>query len=1370
MKIYKKDSGSFVEATGITNDQIRAAFEYPHRNVYTVIQNLTLGTEIQGEVVGTGSISVNGSSALRRTISGLTLQTSESALAQDYNWVMTDEIRVFQGISNAATEHEIWYFNLGTYCLSTFSAAESVQGTKIDFSGKDKMVLLNGEQGGTFTVDTELHIKDNADGTTSLVPIADIIRQVVILAGIDPNKIHIEIEETTGRELLEYRGSTPMYIYGQIENNEADSPIEVVNDFTVMEDDQVYYTKSEKKAVSELDWGSSVTDVGISSGDQPAYSSYVSKIYGPGRNEYNNAQYITKVECGQVAGYKVVDLTYPGELKAAAGETVVSVLDKIVNVLGKEYEYFFDVDGEFYFQKKKALLSITRAKGSNQTFIFEDNNVTQKGNDVYQLYKKEWVVGATNFPFQKGEQYELVVAGKMSSDTGIDTHMGAYFVYSTSETSWKKSHGEIILPRQVDKIVENSQVFTYNPPSGCTKVSIQVYYRKPSGDGIPDENSSGCLITKVSLAENKNGVATIFDFSHASTDDTTAVHTFEDKQLLTSLNRQPKIENIKNDFTIWGTRPSASGKEGVPIHGRYIIDEAFKYYANGVDNIEEAIDSATGKKYWKWKAGADKTLTTTQDSDIICEQLYQMATHPGSSENSYVLVPPNKEYYKQLFPDVLYFWRQIYNPNETGTLYVTDSSITSGSMKPVYWFGDAVPEGLETDYQNIYTKFPHVSYSVTGTNSGTTNNYYYWNIALPTGISSSNVNSKLFVNNTILAITFDKANTSHTGCITLNMKDIGDVYDDNSIYPSGSSTKYGYPVYKNGRITDSNNQCCWAAGETVYFRFEEKPLETNDSSYTIGIWHYIKDLPEERENNYYTSLDGLIDLSAYEDVFDSNYNSIYDQIDCENNAMTRDNTNFFSVIRKTGEDGGLNKIRSYYYRELGTTSYKPLYEMVPKALAQPLMTGDKWNSQYTYLCYKDDTMEDYILVGAVQVGTTVYEGILEDNINWHDNSITISDLLSKDITGYREFNITGSINSVGNNGQFYLLSPVRSVMYPTSATYQGNYNPTTGVTHNSAVVIYKFKLQNYHKYGFYLKKEESDGNYSYSPWIKNWAATNKNTWRIVTGYNATDSTLTSVAALDTLSYNKAELYRREEHGEGDNITYTYHLLTPPEVEDKVYVQSQDSTADKIVIGANDNLFFTYYPCDWKGNLKTTGVVSQTKKHPVFASSWEYNAATGKRLTYERDPALLPFALTWITPQENDELNNCLVSKIGLKTLVKNEKSVTSLDYDAAPAIYFTTEPGEEFSMTPATEKLFVLSSQGISATEYLKNLLFEHSYCNETASVSTIPLYFLEPNNYIEITEGEKTYYYILSQFSIPLSYNGTMNLTLTRDKLARAN
>jgi len=39
---------------------------------------------------------------------------------------------------------------------------------------------------------------------------------------------------------------------------------------------------------------------------------------------------------------------YPGELIAAPGETVVSILDKIVKTFCG-YEYFFDINGRFVF-------------------------------------------------------------------------------------------------------------------------------------------------------------------------------------------------------------------------------------------------------------------------------------------------------------------------------------------------------------------------------------------------------------------------------------------------------------------------------------------------------------------------------------------------------------------------------------------------------------------------------------------------------------------------------------------------------------------------------------------------------------------------------------------------------------------------------------------------------------------------------------------------------------------------------------------------------------------------------------------------------------------------------------------------------------
>jgi hypothetical protein len=53
---------------------------------------------------------------------------------------------------------------------------------------------------------------------------------------------------------------------------------------------------------------------------------------------------------GDSIGYQYTDFVYPveGELASNAGDTIVSVLDKVKNTLGN-FEYFFDLDGNFRF-------------------------------------------------------------------------------------------------------------------------------------------------------------------------------------------------------------------------------------------------------------------------------------------------------------------------------------------------------------------------------------------------------------------------------------------------------------------------------------------------------------------------------------------------------------------------------------------------------------------------------------------------------------------------------------------------------------------------------------------------------------------------------------------------------------------------------------------------------------------------------------------------------------------------------------------------------------------------------------------------------------------------------------------------------------
>jgi hypothetical protein len=79
--------------------------------------------------------------------------------------------------------------------------------------------------------------------------------------------------------------------------------------------------------------------------------------------------------------------------------------------------------------------------------------------------------------------------------------------------------------------------------------------------------------------------------------------------------------------------------------------------------------------------------------------------------------------------------------------------------------------------------------------------------------------------------------------------------------------------------------------------------------------------------------------------------------------------------------------------------------------------------------------------------------------------------------------------------------------------------------------------------------------------------------------------------------------------------------------------------------------------------------------------------------------------------------------------------------------------------------MFSQSAQGKSAMDRISELLYNHSYCIENVSITSIPIYFLEPNKRIYIQDATSGINgdYLLTKFTVPLAYNGTMNLTATK-------
>ena len=81
------------------------------------------------------------------------------------------------------------------------------------------------------------------------------------------------------------------------------------------------------------------------------------------------------------------------------------------------------------------------------------------------------------------------------------------------------------------------------------------------------------------------------------------------------------------------------------------------------------------------------------------------------------------------------------------------------------------------------------------------------------------------------------------------------------------------------------------------------------------------------------------------------------------------------------------------------------------------------------------------------------------------------------------------------------------------------------------------------------------------------------------------------------------------------------------------------------------------------------------------------------------------------------------------------------------------------------EEMFSISAQGKSAKTKIDELINKHSYCTESVSISNIPIYHLEVNTKVQLYDNDTNINgdYIVSKISLPLAYNGIMNLTATK-------
>lgn len=309
--------------------------KYPHKVIHARL--LAIGYDdsihdaIEGQVTG-GSISISGESAIQRTCN-LTIIAKEGQEITDASWAFKNKFKVEIGVENHIdpSYDDIIWFRQGTFIVKSFNKSIQANGSiSVSISGMDKMCMLNGSIGGTLTSDVNFgemdYINENGDIITEKVPIYRIIQKALQQFGGERlENIIIKDLPANGYELWTYRGDNPMYMFREV-IKDSDNNITGGNirDMTVEEEIKV---------------------------DQYYYPNALDPEYNNGATERNGYQ-IIKIDYGMTAGYRPTELVYPGDLIVNAGGAVTTVLDNIAKMLGA-YEYFYNVEGQFVFQKKE---------------------------------------------------------------------------------------------------------------------------------------------------------------------------------------------------------------------------------------------------------------------------------------------------------------------------------------------------------------------------------------------------------------------------------------------------------------------------------------------------------------------------------------------------------------------------------------------------------------------------------------------------------------------------------------------------------------------------------------------------------------------------------------------------------------------------------------------------------------------------------------------------------------------------------------------------------------------------------------------------------------------------------------------------------
>ena len=326
---------------------------------------------IEGRVLPGSSITIDGTSSMRRTCSiSLVAEDAVNDLTNVDNLLsINKKIRIFEGIKNDIDNRydDIIWFPLGIFVIVQPSISHSAGGCTINLSCKDKMCLLNGECGGNLPTSVTFHAYDQIIGE---IKCDDTLPEIqVTQKGLEPKDyIVYSYNEGTEEKYMMQNNGTGQYSVDNKDN--VGTRIEVKQTFYDII--QTLVCNYGGEALERI----FINDVPLEIKQLVRYTGNNTLYYNSANDYYTlDADYIVPDEdSGQSegtqrefnynedVGYVYTPFTYAdlgggnGELISNIGDNVCTILDKVKTNLGN-FEYFYDINGNFVFQEIKNYLN-----------------------------------------------------------------------------------------------------------------------------------------------------------------------------------------------------------------------------------------------------------------------------------------------------------------------------------------------------------------------------------------------------------------------------------------------------------------------------------------------------------------------------------------------------------------------------------------------------------------------------------------------------------------------------------------------------------------------------------------------------------------------------------------------------------------------------------------------------------------------------------------------------------------------------------------------------------------------------------------------------------------------------------------------------